>query len=96
MVDLNEIGRLSTFTDRPFHSRLANQLLLADFLLMDLVGFGTFAPACLASESPIAMACFLLFTVLPDPPDFNWPRFLSCIAFSTFSCAAFEYFAMMI
>lgn len=53
---------------------------------------GTFAPAFRASESPIAMACFRLVTLFPERPDLNWPRFLSCIARSTFSLAFFPYF----
>jgi hypothetical protein len=40
-----------------------------------------------ACERPIAIACFRLFTFLPERPDFSWPRFISCMAFSTFSLA---------
>lgn len=40
---------------------------------------GTFLPFLRASESPIAIACFLLFTGLPLPL-FNVPFFLLCIA----------------
>jgi len=46
---------------------------------------GTFPPSFLASESPMAIACLRLFTVLPELPDFSWPLFISCIAFSTLS-----------
>ena len=46
---------------------------------------GTFPPSARASDSPMAMACLRLFTVLPEPPLFNSPRFISCIARSTFS-----------
>jgi len=56
--------------------------------------FGTFAPSFLASESPIAIACFLLFTFFPDRPDLSFPCFFSCIARSTFFCAPFEYLAI--
>jgi len=55
---------------------------------------GTFLPSLRASERPMAMACLRLFTVAPLRPLFSWPRFSSCIAFSTFFCAAFEYLAI--
>ena len=48
---------------------------------------GTLAPERLASDSPIAMACLRLVTFLPERPERSWPRFLSCIARSTFSPA---------
>lgn len=57
---------------------------------------GTFAPSFLASESPMAIACFLLVTFFPLLPDFNLPSFCSCNAFFTFFRAFFEYFAIMI
>jgi hypothetical protein len=41
-------------------------------------------PARRASDKPIAIACFRLLTVLPDRPDLSWPRFISCMARSTF------------
>ncbi len=53
---------------------------------------GTFPPSRLASDSPMAIACLRLFTVLPDPPDLSCPRFISCIALSTLSEAFFPYF----
>jgi hypothetical protein len=53
---------------------------------------GTFAPFFLASESPIAIACFLLVTFLPLPPDFNVPFFFLRIALSTRFDAALPYF----
>jgi hypothetical protein len=56
---------------------------------------GTFPPARRASERPMAMACFRLFTVLPLDPDLSVPFFRSCIAFSTFSCAFSPYLAMI-
>jgi hypothetical protein len=37
----------------------------------------------------MAMACFRLFTFLPDRPDRSVPCFLSCIAFATFLLAFF-------
>ena len=57
---------------------------------------GTFAPASLASERPMAMACLRLVTFLPLRPLLSVPRFFSCIASSTFSWAFFEYFAILI
>ena len=57
-------------------------------------GGGTFPPARRASDSPIAIACFRLFTVLPDRPDLSWPRFISCMARSTFFWAFWPYLAM--
>ncbi len=51
---------------------------------------GTFLPARLASERPMAIACFLLFTVLPLPL-FSLPLLNSCISLSTFSPADGEY-----
>jgi hypothetical protein len=53
---------------------------------------GTLPPARRASESPMAMACLRLVTFLPELPLFKVPRFRSCIAFSTLSCAFFPYF----
>jgi len=53
---------------------------------------GTLPPARRASESPMAMACLRLVTFLPELPLLSVPRFRSCIAFSTLSCAFFPYF----
>lgn len=54
---------------------------------------GTFSPRSLASDKPIAIACFREVTFFPLPL-FNVPCFLSCIAVSTFLDAAFEYLAI--
>jgi hypothetical protein len=62
----------------------------ADYLL-DFF-FGAFLPSLRASESPMAIACFRLFTVLPLRPLFRVPSLRSCIAFSTFFEAPLEYF----
>jgi hypothetical protein len=62
----------------------------ADYLL-DFF-FGAFLPSLRASESPMAIACFRLFTVLPLRPLLRVPSLRSCIAFSTFFEAPFEYF----
>lgn len=56
---------------------------------------GTFAPDFRASESPMAMACFLLFTFLPDRPLLSLPCLRSRIVSLTFSCAFLEYLAML-
>jgi hypothetical protein len=55
---------------------------------------GTRAPFFRASDNPMAIACFRLFTVppLPPRPDFNVPRFFRRIALATVFPAAFEYF----
>lgn len=47
-------------------------------------------PERLASDSPIAIACFLLFTFLPLPL-FKLPFLNACISLSTFSPADVEY-----
>ena len=68
--------------------------LAADFF-EGLFFVGTFPPAFRASDNPIAMACFRLFTVFPLRPLFSSPRFSSCNAFSTFSFDFCPYFAMI-
>src|SRR6266851_1968350 len=57
---------------------------------------GTLPPAFRASDNPIAIACFLLVTFLPDRPLFRVPSFRSCIAFSTLSDAFLPYLAMIL
>jgi hypothetical protein len=54
---------------------------------------GTFPPARLACDRPIAIACFRLFTFLPERPDFRVPRLRSCIACLTFVAAFLPYLA---
>jgi hypothetical protein len=54
---------------------------------------GTLPPASRASDKPIAIACFRLFTFSPEPL-LSSPRLNSCIVFSTFSLALGPYFAM--
>ena len=56
---------------------------------------GTFAPARLACDSPMAIACLRLFTFLPERPLLSFPFFRSCIALSTFSDAFFPYLAIV-
>lgn len=55
---------------------------------------GTFAPFSLASERPIAMACFGLVTFLADLPLFNVPFSIFFMDDSTLFWAASAYFAM--
>jgi hypothetical protein len=57
---------------------------------------GTLAPARLASDSPIAIACLRLVTFFPERPLFKVPRLRSCIALLTFCAAFFPYLAMVI
>jgi hypothetical protein len=64
-------------------------------LELDDFFFGTFFPAFRASESPIAIACFLLVTFAPEPLR-SFPSLRSCIAFFTFLPAAFEYFRTIV
>jgi hypothetical protein len=56
----------------------------AGFLRERVRRLGTLPPARRACDSPIAIACYLLFTFLPDPPLFRVPRLRSFIAFLTF------------
>lgn len=55
---------------------------------------GTFAPLRRASESPMAMACLRLFTVLPLLPLLSVPFFFLCIARSTAFVAPLPYRAI--
>jgi hypothetical protein len=61
-----------------------------------VVFFGTFAPAALASERPIAMACLRLVTFRPERPLLSVPALRSFIARSTLADAFLEYFRAMI
>lgn len=61
-----------------------------DFFAEDLRG--TFAPFSRASESPIAIACFLLVTFFPLLPEVSVPFFFRRMADSTRLLAAFPYF----
>jgi len=61
------------------------------FALFFLLFLGTLAPSALASERPMAMACFRLFTFLPDRPLFNVPALRFFIARPTLAEAFFEY-----
>ena len=58
---------------------------------------GTLAPLLRASDRPIAMACFRLFTRPPFPafPERSVPCFLRRIALLTLLLAAFPYLAII-
>jgi hypothetical protein len=70
-----------------------------DFFALDFLaarfGGGTLPPSLRASERPIAIACFLLVTFLPERPLFSEPCLRSCIASSTLSDAFLPYVAMV-
>ena len=76
--------------------RLLRGRLLGRRLLRRAFLAGTLPPSLRASERPIAIACFLLVTFLPEPPLFSVPAFFSCIAFSTLSPAFLPYVAMCV
>jgi hypothetical protein len=61
-----------------------------------LLFFGTFAPAALASDRPIAIACLRLLTFRPDRPLLSVPALRSLIARLTLVDAFLEYFRAMI
>ena len=64
-----------------------------DFFVDEVFLRGALPPAFLASDNPIAIACFLLVTFLPEPL-LSVPFFFSCIAFSTLSAAFLPYLAI--
>jgi hypothetical protein len=70
------------------------------FLVVFFAAFflgGTFLPSLRASDSQIAIACFRLFTVYPEPPLFKVPALRLRSARPTFADAVREYFrAMMV
>jgi hypothetical protein len=81
------------FEDRFFEDRFFEDLFFED-PFFDEDFFGTLPPAFRASDNPIAIACFLLVTFLPDRPLLSVPSFRSCIALSTFFWAFFPYLAI--
>jgi len=66
---------------------------LSDHLRRDLFLSGTFPPAALACDRPIAIACLRLVTFWPELL-FSFPCFISCMARSTFVAAFCPYLAM--
>src|SRR5947207_15990837 len=82
------------FRDDSFE-RVSSHHFFDDFFFDDFFEdffLGAFPPSLRASDNPIAIACFLLVTFLPDPL-LSVPFFRSCIAFLTFFCAFFPYLA---
>jgi hypothetical protein len=80
-LPLRELPELRPVRDFP-----ALELRLPAFLRPR--GDGTFPPSRRASERPIAIACLGFFTFFFDRPEVSSPRFISCIARSTFFDAA--------
>src|SRR5688572_33329834 len=70
---------------------LTNYLDFLPELFLPVLFRGTFAPFLRASESPIAIACFRLFTFRPLP-DLSVPFLRRRIALATRFCAAGPYF----
>jgi hypothetical protein len=68
------------------------ELFFFEALRDDLRG-GTLPPSRRASERPMAIACFLLVTLRPEPL-FSVPRLRLCIALFTFADAFLPYLAM--
>ena len=79
------------FVDRFFEARF--EPFLEPFF--DPFFAGTLPPSSRASARPIAIACFLLVTFLPERPLFSVPRFRSRMACSTFSPAFFPYLGIV-
>ena len=71
----------------------AGAFFAADFAVAPFFA-GTLPPSARASDRPIAIACFGFVTVLPEPPLFSVPCFISSMAFSTFSPDFLPYVAI--
>jgi hypothetical protein len=69
-------------------SKVSLSLIRSTAPLREGIGYfffaGTFAPLSLASDKPIAIACFGFVTLVLLFPLFSLPSFISCIALSTF------------
>jgi hypothetical protein len=78
----------------PGHGRYDFERLRAVLFRLDDFFRGTFAPFFRASESPMATACFRLFTFPPAPPfpRVSVPFFRRRMALSTLLLAALPYF----
>ena len=83
---------LAVFRDVVFFEVFRDVDFFAVFRDPDAFG-GTLPPARLASDNPMAIACFRLVTFLPNRPLFSAPSFRSCMALSTFSDAFLPYLA---
>jgi hypothetical protein len=80
---------------RRYELRYFSAARLLAVLRFFAVFFGTFIPAALASDSPIAIACLRLLTFRPERPLLSFPALRSFIARSTLPEAFFEYFRTM-
>ena len=90
---LHPMTRSWTEQDRSPRRRPLNRVREVAQLVFFL---GTLAPFLRASERPMAMACFRLFTWPPLPllPERKVPLFLRCIALFTLLPAALPYLAI--
>src|SRR6185369_244627 len=68
------------------HTRGSARRPVASGVYLLLFFFGTLAPDLRASLRPMAIACFLLVTFLPEPLR-SVPCLRSCMVFLTFDCA---------
>ena len=93
MRDFDDDARFEEDLRDDFFDDFFDDFLDDDFLDDDFFD-GTLPPSRLASERPMAMACFRLVTFLPERPLFSVPCLRSCIAFSTLSCDFRPYLAM--
>src|SRR3989338_11081831 len=78
--------------------RLLLPFLILPFLplLLPFPGsLGTLYPFCRASDKPIAIACFLFFTVFPPFPLFSFPLLYFLIAPFTVFCEPLLYLLMV-
>jgi hypothetical protein len=87
--------------ERPGHDDLANsryRFALRFFAVFRFFAafFGTLAPAALASERPIAIACLRLLTLRAERPLLSVPALRFFIARPTLADAFFEYLRAMI
>ena len=89
VFELRALLLAAPFRLAPFLVRFAERPLLEALrFVFDLVRrFGTLAPELRASDKPMATACFRLVTFLPERPERSLPRFISCMARSTFLLA---------
>ena len=88
-------GGAATFPGRPVRTHLRD--FRPRFLeRLPVRFFGTFWPAALASDNPIAMACLRLFTLRPERPLFKVPDLRFFIARLTEPDAFFEYLLAML
>jgi hypothetical protein len=87
---LEDVFLGAAFFEADFPDAFFEAVLLPD----DPDFLGTLSPFSLASESPMAIACLRDVTFFPLRPLFNFPWCISCMVFSTFFPAPFEYLAI--